>query len=220
MKGLIIPKGFTCQDNFKQGYNLNSTISIQREYPKTYDKILPQTTTNKKQIKGIPTNVTLYDFYNPDTPRNITIPSNLHRQYHLDLTGLNNPEVTVSGYIYYNSTTQMIMVDYRNVFNLNTRKYQRTTVFGRYYAYIKTKETKYTITVDVVDYEVYFATNIINDFVAKSITSSMSEYEKLVAITKYVAISTSYCVNYQSWQSMVTYKCGDCWASTNLIIHI
>lgn len=60
------------------------------------------------------------------------------------------------------------------------------------------------------------ASEQLDDILDRIIFDNMTEYDKIEAITKYVARFYSY-GNAQSWQWMVTYGYGDCWASTDLI---
>lgn len=57
----------------------------------------------------------------------------------------------------------------------------------------------------------------LDDILDKIIFDNMTEYEKLEAITKYVARFFSYNYSVQSWQGMIVYGGGDCWASTALV---
>ena len=78
---------------------------------------------------------------------------------------------------------------------------------------------KYYATVNVSDYSDIYVQNEINNFLSEKINDSMSTYDKVNAICKYVA-GFNYDYHYSSYKAMVICKGGDCWASSYLILHL
>ena len=58
---------------------------------------------------------------------------------------------------------------------------------------------------------------VLQDFIDNNITSDMSDYDKLVAITKYTAENYEYKEGYTSYSSMIRNGGGTCLASTSMI---
>lgn len=61
------------------------------------------------------------------------------------------------------------------------------------------------------------ANAVLQDFINNNITSNMSNYDKLVAITKYVAENYDYKEGYNTYSSMIENGGGTCIASTSMI---
>ena len=78
--------------------------------------------------------------------------------------------------------------------------------------------TSFTVTVNFVDYGEYYADQVMDEFIEENITDSMSNYEKVEAVTSYVATNYDYDSDYSSAQGMIVSGGGDCWASSYLII--
>lgn len=226
MKSNKMPKGFECLGNPSQGYNLNSTISYQKNLQTNKNYKMKMTSPLKfysKQEKSerFPANVSIYAFYNPSTYHLQTIPPDLLQEYHLDLSGLENPVISQSGsnYVDINKTTGIIKPSKTPTFSTSSGTFSYTTNFGRTFIKITAGKEQYTITLDVIDYESYYSEKVIKDFIAKNITSKQTQLEKLGIITKFTA-SMNYCYNFSGWSSMVANQCGDCWASTSLILYM
>ena len=76
------------------------------------------------------------------------------------------------------------------------------------------------ITFNVINYAAAYVEDIEQSFINDNITSTMTDYDKLKAITKYVADTYSYSASYSSAESMIIYGGGDCWASCDLIMEL
>lgn len=95
----------------------------------------------------------------------------------------------------------------RNEYNFN----QTIELYGYY------NDQKLSIQVMVKDYGEIYTDNAINQYLKDNINASMSTYEKVEAICKFVA-SYDYSANYSSMEGMiVSGKGGDCWASTQTV---
>jgi len=92
--------------------------------------------------------------------------------------------------------------------------------FGESTINVQTNQGSFTVKVDVKNYAEVYADAVLDEFLENNITPDMTTKEKVTAITKYVAQEYDYDYNYQSYVSMVIYGGGDCWASTNTIVHM
>ena len=78
--------------------------------------------------------------------------------------------------------------------------------------------TKY-IKVNLKDYAEIYADNKTDSVLNSIIKSGMTDLQKLTAITKWVAQNTDY-GNYSSYQAMMIFMKGDCWASSFTIVEM
>ncbi len=76
------------------------------------------------------------------------------------------------------------------------------------------------ISVTVEDYSWIWLDQKLDSIVSEYLTDNMSDYEKLVAITKYTAEEYDYDAGHSGAMGMLMYGGGDCWASTDLIIRL
>ncbi|MGN0115445.1 MAG: leucine-rich repeat protein [Acutalibacteraceae bacterium] len=76
-----------------------------------------------------------------------------------------------------------------------------------------------TLTFEVKEYAHYYADQVMDKYIADNITDSMSGYEKLDAVCKFVA-SYEYSASHSSAAGMIVSGGGDCWASTFTIINM
>jgi len=85
---------------------------------------------------------------------------------------------------------------------------------------IRVKDDDFTqdFNVTVHDYVTIFVDNLLVRIVNDVAYSGLTGLQKLQNITRWVGTNTDYCVNYQSYRSMLLFECGDCWASTNTIV--
>ena len=103
-----------------------------------------------------------------------------------------------------------------------TRVDQDDNIIGYVYNYgtrflcIRVGEEKLNLKVNLIDYSYQYVENQLKKYINDNF-SGMTDYDKAKSIVKYVASEYSYSTKYQSWRDMYLYKCGDCWASTNLI---
>lgn len=77
--------------------------------------------------------------------------------------------------------------------------------------------TSYNISFQLESYATYYAEKKMDDFLKNNITSSMSSYEKVDTIAKWIATNTSYSANYSGYVSLMIFGAGDCWATTSAI---
>lgn len=79
-------------------------------------------------------------------------------------------------------------------------------------------ETRY-ITVTVHNYAVVYADEVMENYIKENITDSMTDLEKLEKITAFPA-QYDYDGRYSGYVSMIIWKGGDCWASSNAILKL
>ena len=89
---------------------------------------------------------------------------------------------------------------------------------GSYKIDVTLGEEKFEVNVHLIEYKDIYTDNIIDDYIKNNITDSMTEYEKLEQICKFVA-SFEYSGN-PSFRSMLIIGSGDCWASSYCIEHM
>jgi len=78
--------------------------------------------------------------------------------------------------------------------------------------------TKTDFKVRVINYANIYVNNKLDRVISEIITNGMSAYDKLYAVTEWVANNTDYDGSYYNAVDMLIYDCGDCWASTYTII--
>ncbi len=75
----------------------------------------------------------------------------------------------------------------------------------------------FDVTVNVNDYSETYANKVMDDYIKKNITSSMTGVQKLRKIAEFIA-SYDYSASASGCTSMIVTKGGDCWASTATVI--
>ncbi len=80
-----------------------------------------------------------------------------------------------------------------------------------------TDESRYDVTVHVVDYAEVYADKVIDDYLSENYSEKMTFEEKLDVITKFPA-TYIYDAYYSDYIGMVINGGGDCWASSDLIL--
>lgn len=73
--------------------------------------------------------------------------------------------------------------------------------------------------INAVDYAQVYSDNVMREYVEKNITTSMSTYEKLDVIARFVA-NREYNYYYSNAKSLIIVGGGDCWASTDTVIRM
>ena len=91
--------------------------------------------------------------------------------------------------------------------------------FGTSVVRVKDGSDSYEITITVHDYAKEYAQQVMDDYVESSITDSMSDLEKLKAITAFPA-QYNYSANFSGYTGLVVAGGGDCWASTSAILYL
>ncbi|GEM_PF-230300 len=89
--------------------------------------------------------------------------------------------------------------------------------YGESVISVKADSVTFNVTVDVKDYAVEYSDNIIDEFIKTDIKSSMTDYQKIVEIAKFVS-SFSYSASYSSYVSLLTLGKGDCWAFSSAVV--
>ena len=155
--------------------------------------------------------------------KRISMPSNYPQTFQIQIEGKNSSIQWTSAddTIAYVDGNGIIHPGKKRVIYLEPDRTQRVVY---QYVYNKPVELtgyyngqKLTITVTVNGYEPIYANQVADDYLAKNITSSMTTYQKVDAICKFVA-TYDYKVGYSSMTSMIVYGGGDCWASTDTIV--
>lgn len=70
------------------------------------------------------------------------------------------------------------------------------------------------IKVNIKDYAEVYAEKKTNEVLSSIIKSGMTDLQKLTAITKWVAENTAYSTSCSSYEGMMVFMYGDCWASS------
>ncbi len=76
------------------------------------------------------------------------------------------------------------------------------------------------IPVTVIELGNQYVNNRIQTIFEECTAGKTDDLEKFRAFTKWVGDNTVYNYRYQSWQDMLLFEGGDCWASTNLIVEL
>lgn len=148
----------------------------------------------------------------------LSIPSGLRTSFRIEVKGADRVRYEVIG-------DDIITVDSSGMIQPKQEEvYVVGSVSGgvslRYYYTAGTSVVRVTagaeifdITVTVRDYADYYVDRLLDDFISKNITSSMTDYQKLEKIAQYVS-SRHYSVYYSSGRSLFIFGEGDCWAFT------
>ena len=91
--------------------------------------------------------------------------------------------------------------------------------FGKSIVKVCTEDRSYEVAVTVCNYADIYAEKIMDNYIAKNISDDMSDLDKLKKIAAFPA-RYNYSVYYQSYTDMIIFGGGDCWASTNAIVHM
>lgn len=176
------------------------------------------------------TNVTLYGF-DIAYENVLQLPSDFYKEFKFEVVGTNSTPVwRVDSGSYYISINDegVVTPNYTTYYWYGNIGYSQPIAgqeptdvtkslrvgTGRISATVDGK--KLYADVEVKDYSTYYVEKVMNEFVAKNIKSTMTEYEKLDAICKFVA-SYDYDYHYSSKKGMIIFGGGDCWASTDLV---
>jgi len=76
------------------------------------------------------------------------------------------------------------------------------------------------IQVTVVEIGDSYVNQKVQEVYDSCVEGTTTDLEKYTAFTKWIGNNTIYDYRYQSWQDMLLFEKGDCWASTNLIIKL
>ena len=161
----------------------------------------------------------------------ISIPSGFAQTYQLKVTGASSVTYTVtSGDCVTVSSKGVISPVYETWYyygsywsTYKSSGYTSTKYTGNYgSAVIKVvaDSTTFTVKVEFADYAEYYAEQVMQDYIDDNITSGMSTYEKVKAITAFVAENYDYSASYSSALGMIVSGGGSCWSSTYVIIQM
>lgn len=87
-------------------------------------------------------------------------------------------------------------------------------IYGENFVEVVTGGVARTLKVNVVDYATYYAEQRMDAFLECNITDSMSDYEKVDTIAKWISENFDYNAYCSGYTSMMIYGGGDCWANT------
>jgi hypothetical protein len=163
-------------------------------------------------------NVTLYAI-DEWAQKYLSIPKEYPQSFQIKINGED------SKIKWYSEDDEVAFVDDRGVVNPGQIAWHYTdgTIHNEYnfnqtielYGYYN--DQKLSIQVTVKDYGEIYTNDVINQYLKDNINPSMSTYEKVEEICKFVA-SYDYSANYSSMEGMiVSGEGGDCWASTQTV---
>jgi len=164
-----------------------------------------------------PSEIDLY-FLDPPYDEAIgTIPSEYKTSYKINVNGLTGTPTykVVKGHTAEVSSDGVISPCLISKTTNTSKHYAGTSIIKVFCG-----EYSREITVNVKNYAATYANAKMNRILDEIITDGMTEYDKLYAITSWVAKNTDYSPNYTTWSNMMIFECGDCWASTNTIVEM
>jgi len=187
--------------------------------------------SNIKVARAIPTELHLYYLYEPYIPKIGSMPSEYLSSYQISVEGLEgtprfkvvegkSANVTSDGLIRPAGTTWYYYNNGRSKTNAPIENYEFVaTDYKEGVSTVRVTCGSFTqdIIVNVTSYSRIYANDRMKGILAEIITNGMSQYDKLDAITAWVAHNTNYSASYSSFVSMMLMDCGDCWASTETI---
>lgn len=163
-------------------------------------------------------NVTLYAI-DEWAQKYLSIPTEYPQSFQIKINGED------SKIKWYSEDDEVAFVDDRGVVNPGQTAWHYTdgTIHNEYnfnqtielYGYYN--DQKLSVQVTIKDYGEIYTNDVINQYLKDNINPSMSTYEKVEEICKFVA-SYDYSANYSSMEGMiVSGEGGDCWASTQTV---
>ena len=160
----------------------------------------------------------------------ISIPSTLNTEYQLKVSNAKNVSyyvsegdsvnVSDSGVVTPSTTTWYWYGGFGTSWPQEGQEPTRISVdvnYGKSTITVNADGTTFKVSADVRDYSDTYADKVMDDYIKKNITSSMTGKQKLTEIAKFVA-SYDYSASCSSCTSMIVCKGGDCWASTDTIV--
>jgi len=181
----------------------------------------------------IPSHIELYHFYNKDYIAKMgPMPSQYKDRYQIPLDELGeNPKFKVAtGRSANVSTTGLIRPDCETWYikgntmsSVPMEGYERVRIDctnGNTTINITAGGVTQQILVTVDAYANIWTSQEEDKILRQIITSGMTQLQKYNTITDWVADNTDYCGNFSGSTSMLVYGCGDCWASTSLILQM
>ncbi len=97
---------------------------------------------------------------------------------------------------------------------------EKSAEYGTSEITVITDDGNFVVKVHLVNYAITYANKVMDDYIAENIDPSMTDYEKLEAICKFIA-SYDYSAYHSSCVGMiVSNEGGDCWASTDTAVQM
>lgn len=213
---------------------ISATISTSFTVTAVNDEMIDGVQINRKRNISInSTSVTIYAI-DDWAKEYISIPSNFNSSFQLLVNGAEHVSYYVDSYSsnYVNISENGLLTPKINTYywygNYGTTledpsktptKITKHVEYGESIIIVKADEVEFTVKVNVVDYADAYAEKIMDDYVSKNIKSSMSTYEKIDTIAKFVA-GKAYSDRHSSYTGLVVAGGGDCWASTGAIVYM
>ncbi len=146
----------------------------------------------------------------------VAIPSNYAQSFKIKVSGnKNTPQYSLDSNQYVTVNTDGL-VEPRKIMNSSNKA---TYNFGETNINISVDGQKIKIPVKLVNYSTVYTDGVMDEYIKKNITSSMSQYEKLDKICQFV-VQYKYSASATSSNGMILSGGGDCWASTNTIVEM
>ncbi len=177
------------------------------------------------------TDITLYSL-DDWAKEYISIPSNMNSSYQLTVKGTkevsyrvvegDSVKVSDSGKVTPNVTTWYWYGNMGTTSKNPDSEPDRTTndvEYGKSVIRVTAGNKTFNVKVEVKNYAVVYADQMMDKYISENINSSMSTYDKIDKIAKFVA-DKNYSVSYSSATGMIVSGGGDCWASTDTIIQM
>ena len=165
------------------------------------------------------TDVTIYTCADTMSEFNLEMPSDYPTSFQLKFDGeIKNPKCTpINDYATGSYASLALKVDDKGLITAIKDKYG-TYYNGDFKIKVKLNNEEYEVTVHLIEYQDIYTDKVMDDYIKNNITDSMTEYEKMEEICKFVA-SFDYSTN-PSFRSMIIRGAGDCLASSNCIVHM
>lgn len=214
------------------GYNSGTSESTVSDEPDciSLNEIEREFSADLADTASTQTNISLY-VLDSSYADMLTIPESYNQCYQLGKYGLtgtltyevisgDSVKVSDSGLVEPNCEVWYWLNGFGSSFPMDgaTKTYEYIT--GKSVVRISNGEKTKDITFNVVNYAYQYTDEVQKNFIAKNISDSMTEYQKLEAITNYVADTYNYSPYYSSGMSMIISGGGDCWASCDLIMSL
>ena len=165
------------------------------------------------------TDVTIYTCADIMSEFNLEMPSEYPTSFQLKFDGeIKNPKCTpINDYATGSYASLALKVDDKGLITPIKNK-SGTYYNGDFKIKVKLNNEEYEVTVHLIEYQDIYTDKVMDDYIKNNITNSMTEYEKMEEICKFVA-SFDYSTN-PSFRSMIIRGSGDCLASSNCIVHM
>lgn len=162
-----------------------------------------------KAVKNANSNVTIYAL-DGWARKYISIPTKYQQSFQIKIKGYNTSKIK-----WHSEDEEIAYVNSKGViFPKETEQCYEYDEPVMIYGYAGNKKIEVTVTIK--DYSEIYTDEVMDKYIRENITVSMSTYEKVIQICKFVA-SYNYDVNSSSTEGMIISGGGDCWASTDTV---